>query len=202
MSTSALDGLAAGVLVRPRLSVWAHRSDLDQERLAFTLEQQFSHQVATFRAGKQAEFDERAETVLDASKQEKDEAVKLQRSARKGLYASALAMLLITNPLLDLLLLLVAVSSGVEVLTEAFRESGADLKEKRAEREHEHGTKDLKQTVGSRKRAFRSALALRIPPHSGHSFRLIPATHSDGFRPPIPTDSGHRLRSIPASDSD
>ena len=41
---------------------------------------------------------------------------------------------------------------------------------------------------------------MRIPPHSGHSFRLIPATRTDTFRPVIPTDSGRLIQAVQTRD--
>lgn len=40
---------------------------------------------------------------------------------------------------------------------------------------------------------------VRIPPDSGHRFRLISATCSNPFRPPVPGDSGRPFRQIPAT---
>ena len=37
---------------------------------------------------------------------------------------------------------------------------------------------------------------VRIPGHSGHTFRTISATGSNRFRPPIPEDSGHFNRTF------
>jgi hypothetical protein len=42
---------------------------------------------------------------------------------------------------------------------------------------------------------------VRIPGHSGHPFRTILATDSEGSRPPIPIDCGHQFRLIAATDS-
>lgn len=42
-------------------------------------------------------------------------------------------------------------------------------------------------------------LEMRIPTHSGHSFRSMAATDSDASRPPVPIDSGRSFRSNPAT---
>jgi len=44
---------------------------------------------------------------------------------------------------------------------------------------------------GKRKIAYSALFRTPVPGEAGHRFRLIPATHSGGSRPPIPDDSGH-----------
>ncbi len=165
--TEVLEGLESGVLVRPRLRVWAHRSDLDRDRLSSDLEQQFSQQVAEFKSKKQTQHDGEASKALATSREKRVEADESSRSAGKKALAAGLAVLLVTNPLLDLFLLLFAATSGAEAVVEALRESGAEVEEKRTSRKLGSSSKKLQKTVGAHKRAFRSALKqLQLQVHS------------------------------------
>ena len=186
--TEVLEGLESGVLVRPRLRVWAHRSDLDRDRLASDLEQRFSQQVAEFKSKKQAQHDDEASKALATSKEKRVEADKSSRSATKGALAAGLAVLLVTNPLLDLFLLLMAATSGAEAVFEALRESGAEVEEKQTRRKLGSSSKKLQKTVGAHKRAFRSALKqLQLQVHSDLASLADDFSQLDEASPP-PTD--------------
>ncbi len=54
----------------------------------------------------------------------------------------------------------------------------------------------VKPSREERKGRRRKRKRVRVPEEVGHPFRLIPATHSDGKRPPIPIDSGHPFRTF------
>ena len=181
--TEVLEGLESGVLVRPKLRVWAHRSDLDRDRLASDLEQRFSQQVAEFKGRKQAQHDDKASKALATSKEKKVEADESSRSATKKALAAGLAVLLVTNPLLDLFLLMIAVTSGAEAVVEALRESGA---EKRTRRKLGSSSKKLQKTVGAHKRAFRSALEkLELQVHSELATLADDFSQLDEASPPL-----------------
>ncbi len=95
--TDTLDAISTGVLVRPRLVVWTHRSDVDRDRLAFILEEQFADQVAAFRAAKTAEHEETATEVIATSEEVRKDAQRLGRSSRKALIAAMLGIALVTR---------------------------------------------------------------------------------------------------------
>ena len=153
-----LEDLASGILVRPKLSVWAHRDDLDRKQLAHKLEQEFSRQVTAFKARKQAGHDEEAKTDITAAKAARAKALKTKSGGWKTFWTASLAMLFFTNPILDAILLLVAVTGGVEGIADIFRTADADTEKRRAETKHVQLTKDLKREVRIKKRAFRTAL--------------------------------------------
>ena len=188
--TEILEGLESGILVRPRLRVWAHRSDLDRDRLASELEQRFSQQVAEFKIKKQAQHDGEASKALATSQETRVEAEKSSRSATKGALAAALAVLLVTNPLLDLLLLLVAVTSGAEAVVETLRESVAEVEQDRTRKKHGARSKKLRKKVGAHKRAFRSALEqLQLQVHSDLAKLADDFYQLDDGSPPLPDDT-------------
>jgi hypothetical protein len=152
--SDVLDDLSAGILVRPKLQVWAHRVDIAPDGLASALEQSFSRQVSEFRTARQVVADRKAADAASRALIEQKEAKRTGRAARKGALAAGLAMLLVTNPLLDLALLLIAVTAGASAVIEALRESHANLETAEAEKEREK----VGAAIRAKRAAFRVAL--------------------------------------------
>lgn len=156
--TDTLEALSSGVLVRPRLVVWTHRSDLDRDRLAIMLEEQFADQVAAFRASQVAEHERTAQRGINRAERERKDAKRIGRTSKKALLAAMLGMALVTNPLLDLVLLVVAVTAGAGAFVEGLREVEAGVGLRFSRSRHEAGTKKGVKAAEAKKRAFRAAL--------------------------------------------
>lgn len=152
--------------IRPRLKVWAHREDLDREQLAKDLEERFSQQVARFRTRKKAAVDSNAHAIVKESKAKtlalkKDEDHPDELTFATMASAAAVGIFLFTNPLFDLFLLLLAVTSGTEAVRGLWNRAESQVAESRGIK----ATKDAKvegeairKEAAEKKKAFRTAL--------------------------------------------
>jgi hypothetical protein len=164
--TLALETLAGGRLVRPRLKVWAHREDLDRDQLAKDLEERFSAQVAEFRSARREAMQAKGHSIARRSEEEK---TKGRKEVKKGMTTGAAALIgmaVLTNPLLDLFLLLGAVSGGAEAVTGLWRESTAEVEGQKANSVAKAESEAIRKEAESKKKAFRTALdGLEISVH-------------------------------------
>lgn len=120
---AALDQLRSGVLVKPSLQVWAGRSDIDRDHLAHRLQKTFTEGMrrerrAVGRSGRQLAAPARKE--IRKAEARMDDAGKRIGKATGWVGASAVAMLFATNPLFDLVFLLLAVTKGADGLRHAW----------------------------------------------------------------------------------
>jgi len=160
--------LHSGILVRPEFSVWSHRSDVDRTRLASLLEQAFSAQVTAFRERSQAKIDATKSKALTTAEEQGKSAGKSGRKAARVAIAAGFAMLIVTNPLLDLLLLGLAVTKGAGALLDTLRALGAEVDAEQAEKGHQAETDRVSATVRAKRKSFRLALErLDVKVHPG-----------------------------------
>ena len=116
--------LHRGILVRPRIDIWAGRDDLDREQLSRVLQDEFTRQLHEERRKRaievQRESTARAQQGQQAPVQP---GLDIQSSLKIALSAAQL-MLVVTNPVVDLLLLALAIgvssNAAVAVLKPLF----------------------------------------------------------------------------------
>jgi hypothetical protein len=154
---AVLEQLQRGTLVRPRVVAWAGHPNIDRDRLAAVLRDEFALQ-----------FREQRDTVLPASAEQRTRLAALEQSASRSgsrtktaaqaAATGVVAMLLFANPLADLAFLALAIfggTSAVQGLWRTLRRSAdvrretADLQRRRQqlERDLDRGNERFQSAV-------------------------------------------------------
>lgn len=161
----AVEELSNGILVRPQLMVWAGRSDVDRDRLARSLTNQFTTQLNEQRRQALQKDDPTVEKLRTKArameKQQEKEGRKLGSSV--GTVSAALiGMFLFANPLFDLLFLTMAFFGSGEVVkrfgpwfSATFSSS---VSRKQVEREEQKLADELEKDLAASSDAFHSAV--------------------------------------------
>lgn len=163
----AVASLTRGILVRPRIEVWAGRNDIDRGKLATVLRDDFARQLSAARE-RVAEADaggiSHQITRLEQEQQGSGRGVRL---ASRGLAALLILMFFTANPLFNLLFLMLAVFSGTHGVSMAFQyvRTTTQLRGNRAVTQWRQ--KNLQAELDEKDRAFQEAVA-------GHLIRVHP----------------------------
>lgn len=135
--------------VRPKLEIWAGRSDVMRSKFAATIAADFSKQLRAQRhatlapqlAKTHEQLREHASTAKTAGER--------ARAAVAAAGGSALLMLAITNPIVDFALLTVAVfggsRAGVDLFRKAWSESRRSMTQSEIERTHARLERELEE---------------------------------------------------------
>lgn len=161
----AVDQLQSGILVRPRLDVWAGREDVDRRKLATILKDQFRAQLDEQRRRalqeKSPALKEMRQKAAALEKRRDEEGEKLGASMAT-VSAALVAMFLFANPLFDLLFLTMAFFGSGEAIKRfgswfsVTFSSGASMR--KVEREEKRLTEELDQEFSASSDTFRSAV--------------------------------------------
>ena len=170
----AVDKLEHGVLVRPRLDVWAGRHDVDRNALAQILTKQFRAQLDEERRRASADHSAKLReirhevTVLEAARDTDEKRIE---TGLKRVTWGILGMFFLANPLFDLVFLALALFGGTQVVSRAgpwFRatfSSGAS--KKKADKEERKLTEEMERELSASSDSFRTAignLEIRVHP--------------------------------------
>ena len=113
--------LAAGRFRRPCIEIWAARDDIDRRVLAPALRDEFTQQLQQERTQLRAHAERRFLPTLERLSTAKDKAGGLVEKSTIALTSSLMLMFLLTNPIFDLIFLVLAVFSGATGVTKSFR---------------------------------------------------------------------------------
>lgn len=161
----AVEQLEHGIMVRPRLQVWAARHDVDRGRLAQILKAQFRAQLDQERRKHAATHDEklremrREATALEA---QQDTAERKVGAGVRRLSIGLIGMFFVANPLFDLVLLAFALFGGGQVITRigpwirtAFSSTASKNK---VDKEEKRLTEEMDRELSASNEAFRRAV--------------------------------------------
>ena len=161
----AVDQLQSGILVRPRLDVWAGREDVDRRKLTSILKDQFRAQLDEQRRRALQEqspaLREMRQKATALEKRREKEGEKLGSSVAT-VSAALVAMFLFANPLFDLLFLTMAFFGSGEAIKRfgswfsVTFSSGASMR--KVEREEKRLTDELDQEFSTSSDRFRGAV--------------------------------------------
>jgi hypothetical protein len=132
---TVLAKLSSGVLVRPRIVAWVGNPDVDRERLATALADDFLLQLGEQREARLREADARRSDQLQVIQQATAQGSRGVAAGVRTATFGAIAMLIATNPIIDIALLAVTVFGGVSAAQGMLNLGGAALKKGRTEDE-------------------------------------------------------------------
>lgn len=164
-----LGKMKSGLLVRPRIVVWSGRGDIEKKHLAAVLKRDFTRQ---FREQKEKMLSEAGgkKGLIDRIKKLKkthSEAGDNKTWAGVGLVSSIILILLISNPVADLLFLAWALYDGKNVLANTFTQIRATKDLEQVEAELEKERQRLERELDGKDQRFREAvsnLEVRVHP--------------------------------------
>jgi F0F1-type ATP synthase assembly protein I len=154
----AVNKLERGILVRPKIEVWAGRHDVDRHHLAAMLRSRFSEQFSAERArrvqGTQRGFSREVELL----KKEKALAGENVEAVGTVFVASLLTMFFVANPIFNLIFLVLAIFAGTAGITKAFKyvKSAALIAGDSAAAKREQ--KELENVLDAKNSAFSEAV--------------------------------------------
>ena len=158
----AVAEMSRGTLVRPRIVAWAGRSDVDRAHLAAQLKDQFSAQFrARWKATLEAPESPLQHQVqrLESLERSKEKTASGIETAAKTLATGVGAMLLVTNPLADLVFLAIALFGGSSVVSGVVGHLRAATDLRRAEDTLESHQHELERELEVSNSRFREAVA-------------------------------------------
>ena len=120
--------LQRGRFHRPRLVVWAGRSDIDRKALAKSLRHDFTTQLEKERARLTSAAEQIALPQLDRLHAEREKAGQDVQTATFGLTSSLIFLFLVSAPIFNLIFMILAVFSGAGGVTKALHHVSLTLR--------------------------------------------------------------------------
>ena len=188
--------LEEGILVRPRLEVWAARLDVDRVALADALSDQFRSQLAQERSAALARHAERLQPIrreIVALEKDKESGETKMAVGMRRVSLGLIGMFLFANPLFDLIFLAVAFFGGREVLGRIgpwlrAKFSSAASREK-LEKEESRLQRELERDLAGSSKTYQNAVA-------NLDIRVHPVLHAL-----VQNFAEVELESVPAADN-
>ncbi len=156
--TEVIEGLAGGRFHRPRLEIWAGRSDIDRADLATRLRREFTRQLQDEHRNLRRAAERRAAPEIQRLEGERAETGDMIEAASLGLSTSLSLMLLVANPIFNLVLLLLAVFSGSGGLVKSLRYFQIVTKIKGSQKDLHEEQRELEQQLDHKNKDFRAAI--------------------------------------------
>jgi hypothetical protein len=150
--------LQSGILVRPRIEVWAGRDDLNRGHLGIVLRDEFTRQLHEKRAKAASNAYRKATATAERMGQSQEQSnVALQSSAQVALSA-ALFMLMATNPIVDVLFLCLAIFGASSTILEVFKQMLFSSQLQNVEGDLENDLQQLEADCDVKNRGFQEAI--------------------------------------------
>ncbi|MEM7354383.1 MAG: hypothetical protein AAF657_26490 [Acidobacteriota bacterium] len=150
--------LAGGWLRRPCLEIWAARSDIDRRVLAASLRSEFTRQLEAERDRWRQTAEAKLLPKLATLERERSRTEGTMEWASFGLSSSLTLMFLVSNPIFNMVFLLLAVFSGAGGLTKALKYFQVTAKMKGRKQNLEREQAELESQLDGKNEEFVAAI--------------------------------------------
>lgn len=177
------ENLRKGVFVRPKIELWSGRSDLNRARLSKNLRHEFVRQLEKDKQERLQKFNDERQALAGSG-----EPVKTSLAAKISWLGSAVAAtLLVANPIADVIILFIAVTSGKAALMDMIKMLKLGVSSWSAEKTDAAKESELEEMVDSKTNAIDQALEnieIRLHPlmyKAAHDHYGLAATSARGL---------------------
>lgn len=175
------EGLAGGWIRRPALEIWAARVDVDRQAMAAVLKTEFTRGLRDERRASRSSAEKKFLPELERRKLEMEKTGGMVEKATFGLTSSLLLLLAVSNPVFDLVFLLLAVFSGAGGVTKSLKYLQLSTRLESGERDWRREQEELEGQLDVKNAEFKKAIEnLEVKVHPVLERILVSFAELDG----------------------
>jgi len=195
------ENLKSGVFVRPSIEIWSGRSDFNRSRLAKELRHEFINQL---QVEKQKTIDQHQAELQEISDDNRSSTFSLISNI-SGLASAIATVLLVSNPIANAVILLLAVARGKEAISDLINILRLSISSWATGKTNEKKEQELEQKLEEKQDAIEGALKnidVRLHPdlyRAAHDSFGLTATSARGIvldAEPLPEFIGSLIQDI------